>query len=120
MKYLAEHDLSMISEDAIFTMMGSGEEARGRKSIDNLLDFYYNKAFSASNKERNLIISNGTVVLETDFFGKQNLLFAGILPAKSGREVHIPMCVVYNVKDQKIYSARIYFETDALRMLGGL
>ena len=40
--------------------------------------------------------------------------FAGVRP--SGKEVHVPLCVKYDVKDGKISRANIYFETDALRM----
>jgi hypothetical protein len=53
-------------------------------------------------------------VLEADFFGKQDLEFAGIHP--SGKEVHVPLCLVYGVQNGKITRANIYFESDAIRM----
>ena len=52
-------------------------------------------------------------VLEADFYRTQLLEFAGIKP-KEG-EVHVPLCVGYQVKDDKITGAHIYFESDALR-----
>ncbi len=37
----------------------------------------------------------------------------GIAP--TDREVHVPFCVVYELANDQITHARIYFETDALR-----
>jgi predicted ester cyclase len=38
--------------------------------------------------------------------------FAGI--AATGKEFRVPLCVVYDVEDDKIKQARIYFEIPAL------
>ncbi len=110
--YLHRHDVSMISDDSVFVVMSTGQESRGRAAIEGLLDYFYNKAFNAQFAQKDLVVGEGKVVAEGDFHGKQNLEFAGIQP--SGKEVHVPLCIKYDVRDGKIKRANIYFETDAL------
>jgi predicted ester cyclase len=45
--------------------------------------------------------------------GKHIGEFAGI-PATGGKEFRVPLCVVYDVEDDQIKRARIYFEIPAL------
>ena len=113
-RYLHSHDLSAIAEDCVFVVAATGQEAKGKEAIDQLLDYFYGKAFTANYKLKDVIVGEGRAVLEADFFGKQNLEFAGIQP--SGKEVHVPLCVVYDVQKDKITHANIYFESDAIRM----
>ncbi|MDG7000301.1 MAG: nuclear transport factor 2 family protein [Nitrososphaerota archaeon] len=112
--YLHGHDSSKIADDAVFVVMGTGQESRGREAIEQLLDYFYNKAFSARFAQKDLIFGEGKAVVEGDFYGRQNVEFAGVRP--SGKEVHVPLCVTYDVKNGKIVRANIYFETDALRI----
>jgi len=112
--YLKAHDESMLSDDVVFEVMATGQKTAGRDGVRQLLDYFYNKAFTAKYSVKSLVVSEGKAVLEADFFGKQNLEFAGIQP--SGKEVHVPLCVSYDVSNGRIRYARIYFESDALRM----
>ncbi|MCL5068603.1 MAG: ester cyclase [Thaumarchaeota archaeon] len=112
--YLHGHDSSKIADDAVFVVMGTGQESKGQVAISQLLDYFYNKAFSARFDQKDLVVGEGKAVAEGDFVGKQNIEFAGIQP--SGKEVHIPLLIKYDVKNGKITRANIYFETDALRM----
>jgi len=112
--YLNGHDVSAVADNATYEVVATGQKARGKAAIDNLLDYFYNKAFTAKYKLRSLTVGEGRAVLEADFYGKQNPEFAGIKPL--GREVHVPLCVSYDVSGGKITYARIYFETDAIRV----
>jgi predicted ester cyclase len=113
-KYLHGHDTSVFAENSVFEVMASGQKANGRAGIEQLLEYFYTKAFTAEFAPISVTVGEGKAVLEADFHGKQNLEFAGIQP--SGKEVHVPLCVCYDVSDGKITYARIYFETDAIRM----
>ena len=113
-RYLHGHDTSALADNVVFEVMASGQKASGRESVAQLLDYFYSKAFTAQYEPRNLVVGEGKAVLEADFFGKQNLEFAGVHP--SAKEVHVPLCVSYDVSGGKITHARIYFETDALRI----
>jgi predicted ester cyclase len=112
-RYLHGHDSSMIARDAVFAVMGTGRESRGPAEIEKLLDYFYNEAFIAHFDPKELIVDEGKAVMEADFYGKQRLEFSGVKP--SGKEVHVPLLVKYEVKNGKIARANIYFETDALR-----
>lgn len=112
-RYLHGHDTSALADNVVFEVMASGQKATGKESVAQLLDYFYSKAFTAQFEPSNLVVGEGKAVLEADFFGKQNMEFAGIQP--SGKDVHVPLCVSYDVSGGKITYARIYFETDALR-----
>lgn len=111
--YLRGHDTNRLSDDVVFRVMATGQEAKGRKAVEELLHYFYNVAFSANFSQQDLIVGEDKAVLEADFYGTQLVEFAGIKP--SGEEVHVPLCIVYHVKGDKISAAHIYFEVDALR-----
>jgi len=119
-RYLdAEHEASdVIAEDAVFTVMGTGQEYRGREAIFGMLQYFYHVAFQATANGTNLVIGDGKAVLEADFTGKHTGEFMGIPP--TGKEIHVPLCVVYDLSDNAITRGRVYFETDALRQQLGV
>ena len=51
-------------------------------------------------------------LFEGEFVGKHIGEFAGIRP--SGKNVRVPICVVYELKDNQIRRGRVYFEIPAL------
>jgi len=112
-QYLHAHDSSRVADDAVFVVMATGQESRGpaanRATAGLLLQQGLQRAFRPEGSSRR----RRQGLVEGDFFGKQNMEFAGIPP--SGKQVHVPLCVKYDVNDGKISRANIYFETDALR-----
>ena len=116
-KYLEGHDMNAISDNAIFTVMGQGRSYTGKKEIGALLEFFYHQAFDAKAERRKLVISDGNAVLEADFVGRHKGEFAGI--AGTGKNVRVPMCISYDVNDDRITAARIYFETDSFLQQAG-
>lgn len=114
LRYLkSEHDdLSMLAEDAVFTVMGSGQESRGPAAVQGMTHYLYHIAFNAVFENRVLLFAENNAVLEGYFVGKHIGEFAGI-PA-TGKDVRVPICIVYDVADNKIQQARIYFELPVL------
>ena len=109
----SEHsDVSMMADDVVFTVMASGQEAHGPEGVLGLLNYFYHVAFDATAENTAEIIEDGKAVWEGDFVGKHVGEFAGI-PA-TGKQVRVPLCVVYDVKDDQIKRVRIYFEIPAL------
>ncbi|MHB8588484.1 MAG: ester cyclase [Candidatus Dormibacteraceae bacterium] len=106
-----------MAADAVFTVMATGQEAKGREAITQLLDYFYHQAFDATAEERNLVIGDGQAVLEADFTGTHIGEFAEV--AASGKKAHVPLCVAYELQGDQITKARIYFETDAFRQQVG-
>lgn len=105
-------DLSMMAEDVVFTNMASGEKHSGPEAVSQMLNFMYHIAFDAHAETKNLVINETNAVFEADFVGKHIGEFAGIPP--TNKSVKVPLCVVYDIENDKIKKARIYFEGPAL------
>lgn len=110
--YFNNHDVSYITENAVFTDMSSGKELHGRKEIGDFLHYMYHIAFEAKAEVTNKSISEDTAVYEFNFMGKHIGEFAGIQP--TSKQIDVPMCVVYDLKDGYIAKARIYMLMDKL------
>jgi steroid delta-isomerase-like uncharacterized protein len=109
----SEHtDTSVLAEDVVFTTMNTAEEDRGPESVLQSLNYIYHVAFDARFELTNLIIEGGIGAAEADFVGEHIGEFAGIPPTH--KQVRVPLCVVYEVEDDKIKRARIYFEMPAM------
>ncbi len=104
-------DLSMMADSAIFTNMATGEEHVGREAVREMLEFVYHGAFEGHAETRNLIVDGDRAVLEATFVGTHKGDFAGVPP--TGREVRVPLAVIYDMKDGMITRGRIYFEVPA-------
>jgi steroid delta-isomerase-like uncharacterized protein len=113
-KYVSSNhtDLSMLSEDVVFTSMATGEKHSGLEKVAQMLQFIYHVAFEAHAETKNIIINETNAVLEGDFVGKHIGEFAGVQP--TNKFVRVPLCVVYDLENDKIKRARIYFEIPAL------
>lgn len=114
MKYMDSHhsDVSMMADDVVFTIMATGQEHHGPDGVLQMLNYFYRLAFDATAETTNLVFADGQAVAEADFVGKHIGEFAGI-PA-TGKEVRVPLCVVYDLEDDLIKRARVYFEMPAL------
>lgn len=120
-RYLASghSDASMLSPDAEFTIMGTGDVHRGPEGILGMLHWFYHVAFEATAELRNIVVGEGSAVAEFDFVGKHIGEFARV-PA-SGKDVRVPLAVAYDVEGGKIVRGRVYFETPAfLAQVGAL
>ena len=113
MAYLEGHDVSRLAETAVFTIMATGQEFRGLKAINQMFHYFYEEAFDATYEVKHTVIAAGQAVCEMNLVGKQRMEVSGIPP--TDKEVRVPFCVVYDLDNDLITGARIYFETDALR-----
>ncbi len=104
--YFKTHDSSYIAEDAVFINMESGEQTKGREAIMQMINYIYHVAFDARADILNYFISEKNAVLEADFAGRHIGEFAGIQPAN--KEVHVPLCITYDLENGLIKTARIY------------
>ena len=114
MRYFnAQHDdVSMMAKDVVFTVMATGEQYRGPEAVMGMLTYFYHIAFDATATTRTLLFGEHNAMVEGDFVGKHIGDFAGI-PA-TGKDVKVPLCVVYDLENEQITQGRVYFEMPAL------
>ena len=113
----ASGDVSMLAEDVVYTVMGTGETAVGRAAVQAMLKELYSVAFDADFDGRVRLIGSGNAMIEGDFVGRHIGAYAGV--AATGRQVRVPLCVVYDIEGDFLKRARIYFEMPVLfRQLG--
>lgn len=111
-------DVSMMAEDVVFTIMATGQEHHGRDGVLGMLNYFYHIAFDAMATSRVMLFGEQNAVVEGDFVGKHIGEFAGI-PA-TGKDVRVPLCVVYDLENDEIKRGRVYFEMPALMQQLGI
>lgn len=104
-------DVSMMAPDVVFRDMGTGQEYRTPERVLALLDYFYREAFEATAELRNLLVGEGVAVVEVDFVGRHVSEFAGV--PGTGKDVRVPLVVVYDVRDGMIVEGRFYFQVPA-------
>ena len=112
MAYARSHDSSFVAEDAVFIDMGTGGETKGRAAIAQMLDHFYHQAFNAHAELTNLIAADGRAMIEGYVVGKHTGEFAET-PA-TGKDVRVPIAVVYDLEDDQIKRARVYLLVNVL------
>ena len=113
--YLDEHEAAYLSEDATFTDVTSGMTWTGPEAISGMLGWMYHGVFEAHVEDARVIVgSDGkAAVAEMTFVGSHTGEFAGI-PA-TGRDVRVPLVVLYDVADGRITGARVHFNVAAFQ-----
>lgn len=101
-------DVSMLADDVVFTVMGTGEEHHGPQGVLAMLHHFYSVAFEATVEPSSTVFGESGAVLEGMVVGKHIGEFAGI-PA-TGKPVRVPICVVYDLEGDTIKRARVYLE----------
>ena len=98
------------TDDVTWTTVGADQELQGRQPVRDFLIWMHTQAFDAHPKVKTLVVGNGQAALEADFIGTHTGEFLGI-PA-TGKSVHVPYCVVYDLEDDKIKALRAYIPMD--------
>ncbi len=105
-------DVSMMAEDVVFTVMATGQEHQGREGVLGMLNYFYHVAFDATASPSTALFGENNAMAEGEFIGRHIGEFAGI-PA-TGKDVRVPLCVVYDLENDQIKRGRVYFEMPAL------
>jgi hypothetical protein len=110
--YFQNHDVQYLSEDAVFKLMGTGQEYRGRAEIGGLLHYMYHVAFDAKAEIKNYEITERKAFFDGFFKGRHIGEFAGVPPTQ--KEVNVPICASYDVEDGLITEGRLFMMNDVL------
>jgi predicted ester cyclase len=110
--YFETHDVNYVAEDAVFKNLNTGEMHKGRTEIGAMLHYMYHVAFDAKAEVKNYIITEEKAEFEGLFKGRHIGEIAGIQP--TNKEVSVPLCVTYDLKNGLIKEARIYLLADVM------
>ena len=110
--YFQTHDVKYIADDAIFKNLSTGEVYSGKAEIAAMLHFIYHVGFDARAEMISHIITEDKAVVEGFFKGRNIGPLPGI-PA-TNKEVDVPICINYDLKDGLIKEARIYMMTEVM------
>jgi hypothetical protein len=110
--YWKNHDSNYVASDAVFIMMPTGEEIRGRAAIAKHLEEFYQGALTAHAEVVSSLFGENKGLLEAMVVGTHTGTFAGI-PA-TGRTVRVPLSVAYEMENGLIKKARIYLMLNVL------
>ena len=100
------------TDDVVATFEGTDQRADGQEAAGQLIRHIHQYAFDARMELKNLLTDQGKAAIEADFAGTHTGEFAGI-PA-TGRKVHIPYSVIYDLRGDQISALRIYFPMSRL------
>lgn len=112
LSYFETHDVKYVAEDAVFRNLSTGETYTGRAEIGAMLHYIYHVAFDARAEKTNHIITEDHALLEGFFKGRHIGELQGLPP--TNKEVDVPLCVSYDLKNGLIQEGRIYMQTDVM------
>jgi hypothetical protein len=110
--FFKTHDPKYIAEDAVYRNLGTGQVYTGREEIAGMLHFMYHVAFDAKAETVNYVITEDKAVVEAYFKGRHIGEIAGLKATE--KEIDVPLCVSYDLKDGLIKQARIYLLGEVL------
>jgi steroid delta-isomerase-like uncharacterized protein len=106
--FQAGHAASVLADDVVFTLIGTGEQYSTPQGVQQMLHYFYAVAFDATSETVSLVYGDDHAALEAFFVGKHIGDFAGI-PA-TGNEVRIPLTVFYDLENDQIKRARVHLD----------
>jgi len=110
----------ILADNAEYTLMATGQTAKGREAVLSLLKNFYREAFSNTGTDVRYVAADEEKhvgFIEFTFKGTHTGEFLGIKPTQ--RTVELQMLNAYEVENGKIQKARIYFDMGTLlRQLG--
>lgn len=100
------------TDTIILTMMGAGQEIKGREAVEQFIRGFHEQAFDATPKVKTMAVGEAYASIEVDFVGTHIGEFGGVPP--SGKPVNVPYVAAYDFQGDKISALRLYFPMDVL------
>jgi steroid delta-isomerase-like uncharacterized protein len=110
--FFQTHDLKYLAEDAVYRNLSNGEVYRGKAEIGAMLHYFYHVAFDAKAELKDYTVTEEKAMVEAVVRGKHIGEIEGIPP--TGKEINVPVCITYFLKDGLIQEGHIYMMTDVL------
>ena len=118
-EYWRGHAPDLVSADAVFHDLSSGQDFAGSEAIKGMLHWFYNIAFDARAEPKIVILdeSASAAAVAGRVIGRHIGEFAGVPP--TNRDINVQLCVTYRIGDDRIQEAWVYFNLpEFLRQVG--
>jgi hypothetical protein len=114
--YFQSRDARHFTPDAIFYDMARMTMARGQEEIAAMIARWYGDGdFTAVRDEPyNMIATDDRVVAEWIFHGERKEAGRSSLPDSTNPEIAVPMAAVFEVANDQIQCARLYYNPTSL------
>jgi predicted ester cyclase len=104
---------AFLAPDVRWTTMETGDEVVGQEAVRDFIVAFHTQLFDARPELVNLLVGDGTALLEARFVGIHTGEFAGV--PQTGAQVDVPYCVAYDISDGLITALRGYLPILAMR-----
>ena len=101
-----------LTGDVAVTIEGAGQRAGGREPAGQLIRYFHQQAFDPRPELKNLLTEPGKAAIDAGFAGAHTGEFAGI--SATGKAVHVPCPVLYDLSGDQIGALRISFPVNPL------
>jgi hypothetical protein len=120
MSYLQTRDPQLLSDNAEFFDLTTGQPAVGRDAITQMQNDFFGQAFTGTLLQPMTVIAadNGYVVVEFNFAGSNTGTFRNN-PA-TNFPVSVPMVGIFQVESGQIVNARLYYDAATIQSQLGL
>jgi steroid delta-isomerase-like uncharacterized protein len=110
--------LATLCADPLYVIMATGQEHRGPEAVAGFYTGLFESMPDVNFDLRDVFIGENGVVEESVLVGTHTGNLFGLPP--TGRPVHLPLTIVFPMKDGEILGERMYFDMDALQRQLGL
>ncbi len=96
----------LLTKDAVFTIMSTGQQYRGHTATLSIANQFYCVDLTAVITVRVALFGEETAMVEADFKGWRIGAVEGVIA--TGESISIPLCVVYELVQDRIQCGRVY------------
>ena len=105
--------LATLTPEPLYVIMATGQEHRGREGVASFYLGLFESMPDVSFDLQEVFIGESGVVEESVMVGTHTGNLFGLPP--TGRPIHLPLTIVFPMRDGAILGERLYFDMDSLQ-----
>jgi steroid delta-isomerase-like uncharacterized protein len=110
--------LATLTPEPLYVIMANGQEHRGREGVASFYLGLFESMPDVTFDLQEVFIGESGVVEESVMVGTHTGNLFGLPP--TGRPIHLPLTIVFPMRDGAILGERLYFDMDSLQRQLGL
>ena len=110
--------LATLSAEPVYQVMATGAMHQGRQAVARFYESLFVSMPNVSFELADVYVGENGVVEESVLTGAQAGDLFGL--TATGRDVHLPLTIVFPMRDGQILGERLYFDLDSLQRQLGL